>query len=438
MPSVILAGTTTGTALSLTSDTSGELQIRTNNGSTTAMTLTTAGNVGIGITSPTTFGSGYVNAQIQGANGGALWVSDGASVGSANFLFSGIGLGIMGTFSNHPMAFRTNNTERMRIDSAGLVGIGTSSPVTNLQVGASSDVGIAMSNSSSVTSGNRGTISMFNSGTSTVGYIRFGAVTDNVGTDIQFGTRPAGGSVTERMRIASDGNVGIGTSSPVGKVQITGASSSRYLTLDAPDRGGYITFSAAGTAFADCGSQFGLTGSGSATNLFLTTRSTNNLIFGTADTERMRINSTGVITTPNQPAFLACRAPGSSAISSGTTVLYDVTSYNTGSMYNAATGRLTAPVSGVYAISYGMLAGPDATVYRLTLNLNGSNFNLGGVQDWNQLRLAQSGGVINLQGAKSSNVYLNAGDFINLVYSADNGVSATNISWFFFSGALLG
>ena len=54
MPSVISAGTTTGTALSLTSDTSGELQIRTNNGSTTAMTLTTGGNVGIGTVSPAT------------------------------------------------------------------------------------------------------------------------------------------------------------------------------------------------------------------------------------------------------------------------------------------------------------------------------------------------------------------------------------------------
>jgi hypothetical protein len=47
MPSVISAGTTTGTALSLTSDTSGELQIKTNNGSTTALTLTTGGNLNI-------------------------------------------------------------------------------------------------------------------------------------------------------------------------------------------------------------------------------------------------------------------------------------------------------------------------------------------------------------------------------------------------------
>jgi hypothetical protein len=102
------------------------------------------------------------------------------------------------------IAFSEGGVESMRIDSAGLVGIGCT-PVSNLQVNASSDVGVAMSNSSSVTSGNRGTISMFNSGTSTVGYIRFGAVTDNVGTDIQFANRPVGGSLTEQMRITSAG-----------------------------------------------------------------------------------------------------------------------------------------------------------------------------------------------------------------------------------------
>jgi hypothetical protein len=91
------------------------------------MRINSAGNVGIGTSSPTTFGSGYVNAQVQGTNGGAIWVSDGASVGSANFVFAGTGVGILGTFSNHPMTFRTNNTERMRIDSSGNLLVGTTS-----------------------------------------------------------------------------------------------------------------------------------------------------------------------------------------------------------------------------------------------------------------------------------------------------------------------
>ena len=51
MASIISAGTTSGTALNMAGDTSGVLQLATN-GSTTAMTISTAQNVGIGTTSP--------------------------------------------------------------------------------------------------------------------------------------------------------------------------------------------------------------------------------------------------------------------------------------------------------------------------------------------------------------------------------------------------
>ena len=104
----------------------------------------------------------------------------------------------------------TSTNERMRIDSTGKVGIGTTTSPYELTVANSSDVNISIENKSSVTSGNRGTFSCFNSAGSTVGVVRFGADTDNVGTNIQFWGRPVGGSITEHMRIDSSGNVGIG------------------------------------------------------------------------------------------------------------------------------------------------------------------------------------------------------------------------------------
>jgi hypothetical protein len=94
---------------------------------------------------------------------------------------------------------------------SGSVGInGVTSPSAELQVGKSSDVTIAMSNSSSVTSGNRGSLAWYNSNVSSVATIRAAAVTDNVGTELQFFTRPAAGSLTQVLTLSSTGNLSLG------------------------------------------------------------------------------------------------------------------------------------------------------------------------------------------------------------------------------------
>ena len=114
MPSTISAGTTAGTAIAIAGDTTGNLAFQTN-GTTTAMTITTAQRVGINKSSPDTIlnigftGPDAVNTfRIEGSNGSSERYAfdiqaDGANTATRFMIGSGGGAPI----------------ERMRITSAG-------------------------------------------------------------------------------------------------------------------------------------------------------------------------------------------------------------------------------------------------------------------------------------------------------------------------------
>jgi len=103
----------------------------------------------------------------------------------------------------------------------GNVGIGTGNTIyADLEVKRAGEVTLALHNSSAITSGNRGNLAFYNSNVSTVATIRAAADTDNVGTALEFYTRPVGGSLTNSMTIDSSGNVGIGDTSPQGKLEV--------------------------------------------------------------------------------------------------------------------------------------------------------------------------------------------------------------------------
>jgi hypothetical protein len=102
--------------------------------------------------------------------------------------------------------------ERMRITSAGDVGIGTSSPAGNLQISGSGDRSLM------VTGGTAGTVTVQLGDSAAAGQ---GGMSYDNAVDALF-LKSAG---SERMRIDSDGYVGIGTATPTSLLQTAGTSS---------------------------------------------------------------------------------------------------------------------------------------------------------------------------------------------------------------------
>jgi hypothetical protein len=120
--------------------------------------------------------------------------------------------------------------------SLRFLGVGTTSPAADLNINSNTTTPtMAFSQSFSNTSAQRGSFAFYNNSNSTVATIIAQAVTDNVGTDLEFYTRPVGGSLTKNMVLKESGRLGIGTASPSGKLHIKGAAASWNLFGEASD-----------------------------------------------------------------------------------------------------------------------------------------------------------------------------------------------------------
>jgi len=108
---------------------------------TTRMIIQNDGKVGIGTTSPTyklhaSGTTGIIKGDSAGCTFGNPSLSLTDSTHGVELLLTPIsGLGAIGTYTNHPLVFYTNNGERARIDSSGRVGIGTTTPLATLESG---------------------------------------------------------------------------------------------------------------------------------------------------------------------------------------------------------------------------------------------------------------------------------------------------------------
>jgi hypothetical protein len=82
------------------------------------------GNVGIGTSTPFSFGANWRTLQVYGASGGVLRTSS-PSVNADFYTDETVLAAVLRTATNHPLVIQTNSVERMRFDVLGNVGIGT-------------------------------------------------------------------------------------------------------------------------------------------------------------------------------------------------------------------------------------------------------------------------------------------------------------------------
>ena len=131
MASIINATTTAG--VTVTGDNSGSLQLATNNG-TTAITIDTSQNVGIGTASPATkveIQSGAETLRLSRSTSGSVYLGLAqAGTRKAYLESNNADLNLFAEAASSNLIFGTVSTERMRIDSSGNVLVGATSAAT--------------------------------------------------------------------------------------------------------------------------------------------------------------------------------------------------------------------------------------------------------------------------------------------------------------------
>ena len=244
--------------------------------------------VGIGTTVPHDLFS------VKGASGASTDInfSGGDDTNDIRLFFGGDSSPFNGTIVYEPdtnnMHFKTSGTEKMRITSAGNVGIGTSSPDTNLDIEGTADCTL------SITAGSTSHDSKidFVHGSTVDGGITY----DHNGSFASEKMAFRAGNNGTHMTLTGAGNVGIGETSPLGKLHVKTADSGASAIV----HGDELVVEGSGNSGMSI-----LSGNSSSGTIYFGdsddnnvgeiqySHSNNHLAFNVNASERMRIDSSG-------------------------------------------------------------------------------------------------------------------------------------------------
>jgi len=177
-------------------------------------------------------------------------------------------------------------------------------------------------------------------------------------------------SAVDNITLDSSGNVLVGTST---HHNFSGLTTEVTIGTSATgtNAGGAVTFGSGNGFLGYVGFQ-----EGSGT---VGTYTSTPLLFNTSNTERMRVDASGRVTMPYQPAFYAGISSGYTISSGQTGVLtFNNVIFNVGNHYNSSTSTFTAPISGRYMFitSVGSTGGMASSSYLgIAFRVNGTTQN---------------------------------------------------------------
>lgn len=151
---------------------------------------------------------------------------------------------------------------------------------------------------------------------------------------------------------------------------------------------------------------------------------------GTTFTERMKINSAGVVTKPYQPAFHVYDNGGGLEVQTTTTIVpFSVAELNTGNHFNFSTNQFNAPVSGMYCFSGHAYFYASTDYNRMFIKVNSATKGY----------LIEGANSESHTSIVSTTCYLNAGDTAQMeLQSNDGNIYYRSSIHTYFTGHLIG